>query len=481
MASASSLSSVVSNLVRASMGASANTSVTDDDLDQHVAELILKEAKQKEARYFGKEGIRVYQPDTGLPDVNLPKPNKRFLNNIIRNVDDHNASIIHSQAKAAADAKEEIEKQARRMRRARADEAALDRLRRLMGTGVRRASEGDDRSVRRPREDGECRRSERSKRDVREEESQAGPSGSRQQLDDVGSSREGGDSRYERRSRRHRDREEGVQSRSSRHEHSHNSRDRDQLEDDSKYRRRRRDMHKNRSRSRSEERDGYGRREGSTDRTQRRSSSSSLSRAVGDTDRPKKRSRDHSRSRSPPRSNKSSSKNYKHSTPRYKPDSTGAADPTSSRRLHPLAQTSTADDPAIRSPSPDGPSATHAHAPIPSKMDRYFDPSYDPLLDTYPTNNLTLNDPVPESAFEHWSNMIELVKMRKEDKADRKRREKEEKRENKGKKRKKGVDEDEEDEKNRRIRLGLERPSVMDVKYVKRGAMREWDVGKEVT
>ena len=55
----SSLSSVVSNLVRASMGASISSTVTDDDLDRHVAELIVKDAKKKAERY-GQQGIRAY-------------------------------------------------------------------------------------------------------------------------------------------------------------------------------------------------------------------------------------------------------------------------------------------------------------------------------------------------------------------------------------------------------------------------------------
>ena len=38
-----------------------------------------------------------------------------------------------------------------------------------------------------------------------------------------------------------------------------------------------------------------------------------------------------------------------------------------------------------------------------------------------------------------------------------------------------------ETDRERRIRLGIERPSVMDIQYAKRGAIREWDVGKEVT
>jgi hypothetical protein len=55
--SSSSLSSVVSNLVRAQMGTTLAPTVTDEDLDRHVAELILKEAKKKAERY-GQQGIR---------------------------------------------------------------------------------------------------------------------------------------------------------------------------------------------------------------------------------------------------------------------------------------------------------------------------------------------------------------------------------------------------------------------------------------
>jgi len=54
-----SLSSVVSNLVRAQMGTSLAPTVTDEDLDRHVAELILKEAKKKAERY-NQHGVHAY-------------------------------------------------------------------------------------------------------------------------------------------------------------------------------------------------------------------------------------------------------------------------------------------------------------------------------------------------------------------------------------------------------------------------------------
>ncbi len=56
---ASSLSSVVSDLVRAQMGESVPSSVTNEDLDRHVAELIIREAKKKAELYL-QTGIRAY-------------------------------------------------------------------------------------------------------------------------------------------------------------------------------------------------------------------------------------------------------------------------------------------------------------------------------------------------------------------------------------------------------------------------------------
>jgi len=41
------------------MGSSVPSTVTDDDLDRHVAELIVREAKKKAERY-GQQGIRAY-------------------------------------------------------------------------------------------------------------------------------------------------------------------------------------------------------------------------------------------------------------------------------------------------------------------------------------------------------------------------------------------------------------------------------------
>lgn len=54
----SSLSNVVSSLVR---GSPNSSTVTDEDLDRHIGEIILREAKAKAERYK-KEGIKAYLP-----------------------------------------------------------------------------------------------------------------------------------------------------------------------------------------------------------------------------------------------------------------------------------------------------------------------------------------------------------------------------------------------------------------------------------
>jgi hypothetical protein len=59
----SSLSSVVSDVVRASMESSGSGTITEEDLDRHVGELILREAKRK-AEQYAIHGIRAYLPKT---------------------------------------------------------------------------------------------------------------------------------------------------------------------------------------------------------------------------------------------------------------------------------------------------------------------------------------------------------------------------------------------------------------------------------
>ncbi|KAL8280617.1 hypothetical protein RQP46_006940 [Phenoliferia psychrophenolica] len=95
----SSLSSVVSNLVRSSYGASASQlDVPDDQLDRHVADLLLAEASEKQ-KQWGTRGTRAYLDELDEPPKR--KPNKRFLTNMIKSVDDHNSALKKAEADAA--------------------------------------------------------------------------------------------------------------------------------------------------------------------------------------------------------------------------------------------------------------------------------------------------------------------------------------------------------------------------------------------
>jgi hypothetical protein len=47
------------------MGSSVSNTVTDEELDRHVAELILKDAKKKAERY-GQHGVRAFLANAGM-------------------------------------------------------------------------------------------------------------------------------------------------------------------------------------------------------------------------------------------------------------------------------------------------------------------------------------------------------------------------------------------------------------------------------
>ncbi|KAI5481738.1 hypothetical protein MNV49_000015 [Pseudohyphozyma bogoriensis] len=92
-----SLTDIVSHLVRSSMG-SSTADVPDDQLDRHVAQLLLSEAKEKE-KAWGARGSRAYYEEDEPGPVR--KPNKRFLSAIIKNVDGHNSALLRAEQEAA--------------------------------------------------------------------------------------------------------------------------------------------------------------------------------------------------------------------------------------------------------------------------------------------------------------------------------------------------------------------------------------------
>jgi hypothetical protein len=115
-----------------------------------------------------------------------------------------------------------------------------------------------------------------------------------------------------------------------------------------------------------------------------------------------------------------------------------------------------------RSPTP-GPEPTEQ---LPSKMDKYFEASYDPRLDVAPlaAPHVPATGLINSADFEGWDAMLELIRVRREDKEEKKRMERLGLTKEKAKDKKKAIP---------------EAISIMDIEYKKRGSVREWDLGKE--
>ncbi|KAG0146282.1 hypothetical protein CROQUDRAFT_657607 [Cronartium quercuum f. sp. fusiforme G11] len=89
-------SSTARLLLRSSWGASLPAIVPDSALDDEIAKILLKEAKEKEARWqTSSEGVSAFldRNESGSKARPLPT-NKRFLKSVIRDVNDHNRSLL---------------------------------------------------------------------------------------------------------------------------------------------------------------------------------------------------------------------------------------------------------------------------------------------------------------------------------------------------------------------------------------------------
>lgn len=105
-------------------------------------------------------------------------------------------------------------------------------------------------------------------------------------------------------------------------------------------------------------------------------------------------------------------------------------------------------------------------------MDKYFEESYDPRLDVAPlaAPSIPATGLISDEDFAGWDAMLELIRIRRQDKEDKKALERwgGGKDKDKGKGREKGAEKRADGE-----------VSVLDIEYKKRGAVREWDLGKE--
>lgn len=100
-------------------------------------------------------------------------------------------------------------------------------------------------------------------------------------------------------------------------------------------------------------------------------------------------------------------------------------------------------------------------------MDKYFEESYDPRLDIAPLSvpNVPATGLVSDAEFAGWDAMLEIIRRRREDKEDKKRLEKW------------GIGK--ESEKKATTKTSGDVTDIMSIEYKKRGAVREWDLGKE--
>jgi hypothetical protein len=136
--------------------------------------------------------------------------------------------------------------------------------------------------------------------------------------------------------------------------------------------------------------------------------------------------------------------------------------------------------PPSRSPSPTPPPPPPLPPTLSSKMDKYFEESYDPRFDVAPlakTPNVPATGLVGgDGEFDGWDAMLELIRMRREDKEERRRLERlglVDKVSSSSKKKKKG--------KSTAMAevVGKGASGIMEIEYTKKGAVREWDMGKE--
>lgn len=406
-------------------------------------------------------------------DTNQPKANKRFLSSIIRHTDDHNKAILKAQADAALEAKRERQEQEREERRARAAEATeAERERRRAGGSLRREGTWDRRRI----------RSVSGDRSDHERHHESG-SGKRRRRR----------SRSRSPSRRDNDREK------RRRHHKERHRDEDDYDRNRSHRR-----HRVRSKSHSpehDEHDGH-----SSMRKEKRSHNGNESGECADhQSRSKGKGRETPSGTEIPLSTPSKTGNDTHADSR---DATPKSDTLAgllssrqSRKPSPFDLSSQFESRKARAASPPPPASPtlseeedierlkprrHARqrpSPSPrvpteelsSKMDKYFEQSYDPRLDTGPMimPEVPATGLIEGAEFESWDAMLDIIRQRREDKAERKRLERAGLIPSGSSKTKEKTFTD---SGAWTMDAGT---SVMDIKYSKRGAVREWDMGKE--
>ncbi|KAH9822272.1 hypothetical protein DFH28DRAFT_948181 [Melampsora americana] len=84
-------------LIRSSWGATLPSNIPDDSLDDEIAKILLKEAKEKESQWNATPSIgfsSFLKRDESESKTGPRQTNKRFLKSVIRDVNDHNRSLL---------------------------------------------------------------------------------------------------------------------------------------------------------------------------------------------------------------------------------------------------------------------------------------------------------------------------------------------------------------------------------------------------
>ncbi|KAK4052771.1 hypothetical protein OIV83_002058 [Microbotryomycetes sp. JL201] len=427
-----SLSSIVSQLVRSQYGESAS-SVPDDQLDQHVAQMLLQDAHKKQQQWNERGSYLDVQPDKNAP---IRKPNKRFLTNMIKSVDDHNQALLRQE-------REVIRK------RERDERDAADEWRREFRQ--------------------ESKRSHNRRHDDDRNESKS--------EDGYGYRRRYGDEdEHGRERRRDKERRSDHASGSRRHRSDRDS-------DDEYYERRR--SHRDHSRSNDERRSSLS--------PQRRRDAESIDVSPSRQSRHKDRSGKEQDDSKHGQARSERGKRHEYDDERRDRERRAFKDVSTTEQSvdDVLAQIeSETNDKRSRSDR-DMPRASPPPKPStapPSKMDKYFEPDYDPRLDVNLDHVTQSNGLIADAGFDGWNTMLQVIRERKEEKKEREWREKLERKREREKVRK-------EREHRRKRRRGESVSSgedpgeeardrgtgsgLMEIEYSKRGSTREWDLGKQ--
>lgn len=408
------------------------------------------------------------------PDANLPRANKRFLTAIIRSTDDHNKAVLRAQTEAAQDARAERIEEERKERRARASEAGAERLRRLMGGASRRRDDHNNwNSDRRRHRRSRSRSAEKlSNENEKYERSRRGKSRhprrseSPRRTDDKG---EGGSSRRQRTldgDNQSRKRTPSISSQTRRSPSPLRSKTRSRNSDangdsiHSDREKRKQPKSPSRSSKKVSQKD-----ELPVALTESRSSHSSQppEAAVANdlTDRVREASENSSQHEPGPARSRPQR--------RKEPASPTLSEEEDIERLRPRRRPRTEKVPVNADRSSPG--------TVASKMDKYFDASYDPRLDIEPMTVPTVpaTGLIEGTEFEGWEAMLDIIRQRREDKLERKRLERQGLLIEKGSSKKIVI----KGEMASSSAWKGEGTSMMDIQYSKRGSVREWDMGKQ--